>query len=65
LATEIIRQLNSNSEIIFKAYNDAYKTGYEDMQRRVPDISKIRAFAGWEPKFNLEDIIRDVRHSLA
>ena len=65
LATEIIRQLNSNSEIIFKAYNDAYKTGYEDMQRRVPDISKIRAFAGWEPKFNLEDIIRDVSHSLA
>jgi UDP-glucose 4-epimerase len=65
LATEIIRQLNSNSEIIFKTYNDAYATGYEDMRRRVPDISKIRAFAGWKPKLNLEDIIRDVSDSLA
>jgi UDP-glucose 4-epimerase len=41
-------------------YDEAYETGFEDMPRRVPDISKIRELVGYEPKVPLEDIIRSV-----
>ena len=34
--------------------------GFEDMQRRVPDISKIKQVLGWEPKINLDQIIKDI-----
>jgi len=60
LAKKIIKKLNSNSEIIFTNYSDAYQIGYEDMQRRVPNISKIKALTGWQPENNLENIISDV-----
>ena len=60
LAKLIIKQTNSKSEITFTDYKDAYAMGFEDMARRVPDISKIRQFTGWEPEINLETIIRDV-----
>jgi len=60
LANDIIQQLNSNSKITFLSYEDAYKDGYEDMQRRVPDISKINQYNGWKPTLNLEKIIDDV-----
>jgi len=60
LAKKIIKKLNSNSEIIFTNYSDAYQIGYEDMQRRVPSISKIKALTGWQPENNLENIISDV-----
>ena len=60
LAKMIIKQTNSKSEITFTEYEDAYALGFEDMARRVPDISKIRQFTGWEPEINLETIIRDV-----
>jgi UDP-glucose 4-epimerase len=64
LANEVIKQLNSNSKITFTRYEDAYKVGYEDMQRRVPDISKINSFNGWKPNLNLNSIITDVANSL-
>jgi UDP-glucose 4-epimerase len=60
LANQVIQQLNSNSKIIFTSYEDAYKVGYEDMQRRVPNITKISKFINWEPKINLDRIIQDV-----
>jgi len=60
LANEVIQQLNSNSKITFTSYDDAYKVGYEDMQRRVPDISKISKYINWEPKISLDQIIQDV-----
>jgi UDP-glucose 4-epimerase len=60
LANLIIQQTNSKSNINFTSYNDAYTLGYEDMKKRVPDISKIKKFTGWEPKQNLEKIISDV-----
>jgi UDP-glucose 4-epimerase len=41
-------------------YEDAYEEGFEDMQRRVPDISKIRATIGWSPTRSLDEIITDV-----
>ena len=63
LANEVIKQLNSNSKITFTSYEEAYKIGYEDMQRRVPDISKINSFNGWKPNLSLNSIITDVANS--
>ena len=60
LANKIIKKFNSNSKIIFKNYAEVYQTGYEDMQRRVPDISKIKTLIGWQPQLDLENIISDV-----
>ena len=60
LAKMIIKLTNSESEITFTEYEDAYAIGFEDMARRVPDISKIRLFTGWEPKIDLKRVIKDV-----
>lgn len=65
LAKLIIEVTNSNSKIIFSAYEDVFPVGYEDMQRRVPDISKIRKFIGWKPLYDLRKIIEDVSRSFA
>lgn len=59
----IIKQTNSKSEITFTDYEDAYAIGFEEMARRVPDISKLTKFTGWEPKLGLDEIIRDVAES--
>ena len=63
LAKLIKKQTNSKSEITFTDYEDAYATGFEDMARRVPDISKLNNFTGWEPKIGLDTIIDDVAKS--
>jgi UDP-glucose 4-epimerase len=63
LAKLIIKQTNSKSEITFTDYEDAYATGFEEMARRVPDISKLTKFTGWEPKLGLDTIIDDVSKS--
>ena len=59
LAKLIIKQTNSNSDYKFIEYDDAYLSGYEDMERRVPNISKIKSYIDWEPKLTLEDIVKD------
>ena len=63
LAKKIIDQTKSKSEITFTDYADAYSAGFEDMARRVPDISKITNFTGWEPKLGLAAMIEDVSKS--
>ena len=63
LAKLIIAQTNSKSGIIFTEYKDAYAAGFEDMARRVPDISKLKQHTGWEPKLDLKTIIEDVSNS--
>lgn len=60
LAKMIIDLTNSKSEITFTNYKDAYAIGFEDMARRVPDISKIKLFTGWEPKIDLKRVIKEV-----
>jgi UDP-glucose 4-epimerase len=60
LAETVIRVTGSKSKLTFKSYADAYPVGYEDMQRRVPNTAKVRNLTGWEPKHNLESIIKDV-----
>jgi UDP-glucose 4-epimerase len=63
LAKLIIKHTNSKSLITFTEYEDAYATGFEEMARRVPDISKLSNFTGWEPKLSLDRIIDDVAKS--
>lgn len=63
LAKIIIEFTNSKSDITFTDYEAAYATGFEDMARRVPDISKLTRFTDWEPKLGLNDIIKDVASS--
>lgn len=46
--------------IVFLPYEEAYESGFEDLQRRVPDISKIRAYTGWEPVRSLEEVLVDI-----
>ena len=60
LAKKVIEITGSKSSIEKIAYETAYPEGFEDMQRRVPDISKIKQVLGWEPKINLDQIIKDV-----
>jgi UDP-glucose 4-epimerase len=60
LADKIIERTKSRSTITYTTYDDAYPAGYEDMQRRVPDITKIKTNIGWAPANTLENIIDDV-----
>ena len=60
LAGRIIDRTKSTSDITYTPYDAAYPVGYEDMQRRVPDISKIKSAIGWEPEKTLDNIIDDV-----
>ncbi len=50
----------SPEEVVFIPYDEAYEPGFEDMQRRVPDTSKIRALTGWEPRLSLEETLAQV-----
>jgi UDP-glucose 4-epimerase len=63
LAAKVIERTKSSSAIRFIPYSDAYPAGFEDMQRRVPDISKIKKAINWEPKLSLESIIDSVAAS--
>ena len=60
LAKKVIEITNSSSKIEKIAYEKAYPEGFEDMQRRVPDISKINQILGWAPEINLDQIIKDI-----
>lgn len=60
LAERVIAITNSASEIRFVSYSDAYPEGFEDMERRVPDISRARAAVGFEPNTTLDEILQDV-----
>jgi UDP-glucose 4-epimerase len=60
LAEKIIERTKSTSAISYTAYDDAYPAGYEDMQRRVPDTTKIKNAIGWSPEHTLDSIIDDV-----
>ena len=60
LAKIVIEITGSKSSIEKIAYEKAYPEGFEDMQRRVPDISKIKRVLGWAPEINLDQIIKDI-----
>jgi UDP-glucose 4-epimerase len=60
LADRVKTLSGSQSTIQYVPYDEAYEAGFEDMPRRVPDISKIRALIGYEPRLELNDIIKSV-----
>jgi UDP-glucose 4-epimerase len=60
LAEKVKELTNSDSEIVFVPYDDAYEEGFEDMPRRVPDTSKIKRLVGFQPKMTLEGILQSV-----
>ena len=60
LAEKVISTTKSQSVITYTPYSDAYPAGFEDIQRRVPDISKISKAIGWAPTKDLEAIIKDI-----
>jgi len=60
LAEKVIATTKSRSVITYTPYSDAYPAGFEDIQRRVPDISKIKKAIGWAPTKDLETIIKDI-----
>ena len=60
LAKKIRQMVGSDSEIVFVPYDEAYEEGFEDMLRRVPDISKICALTGYNPRIDLDGILESV-----
>jgi UDP-glucose 4-epimerase len=57
LAKRVKKLTNSSSEIVFVPYEEAYGKGFEDMERRAPDISKIRKLINYEPSINLDQAL--------
>jgi UDP-glucose 4-epimerase len=60
LARKIISQTGSKSEIVYVPYEEAYGDGFEDMERRVPNIDLIKQLVGWKPERNLSTMIDDI-----
>ena len=60
LAERVKTLTSSESLIQYVPYDQAYEAGFEDMPRRVPDISKVNALIGFRPKLELDDIIKSV-----
>jgi UDP-glucose 4-epimerase len=60
LAERVKAAAGSASEIVTIPYDQAYESGFEDMPRRVPDLTRIRALIGYEPRVQLDEIIGHV-----
>jgi UDP-glucose 4-epimerase len=59
LARRIVAASESSSVIDYIPYDRAYGIGFEDMQRRLPDVGKLRALTGWVPGFDLDHILAE------
>jgi UDP-glucose 4-epimerase len=64
LAQKIIAETHSKSEIVYVNYEEAYGHGFEDMERRVPNLDLIKELVGWQPKRNLTKIISDIAEEM-
>ncbi len=60
LAERVKKIVGSSSEIVKVPYSEAYEAGFEDMQRRMPDLAKIKHLVGYEPTVKLDQIIRHI-----
>jgi UDP-glucose 4-epimerase len=60
LAEQVLKVTGSTSTITYTPYSDAYPAGFEDIQRRVPDVSKVKNAIGWAPTKDLTQIISDI-----
>lgn len=64
LAKKVIEETNSKSEIVYVPYEQAYGDGFEDMERRVPNIDLIKSLVNWQPTRDLSNMIADIAISL-
>ena len=64
LAQKVIKLTNSSSEIVYKKYSEVFGDHFEEPQRRVPDISKIKMAVGWQPKQSLDEVIIEIAEYL-
>ncbi len=62
LADLVLRKTESKSEMRLIPYQEAYPEGFEDMQRRVPDLTRVSSLIGFRPTRTLDDILADVIH---
>lgn len=60
LAKRVKELTNSDSEIVFVPYDEAYEEGFEDMPRRIPDITKVNKLIGFQPEMKLDGILKSV-----
>jgi UDP-glucose 4-epimerase len=60
LARRVIELSGSDSEIVYVPYEEAYEEGFEDMERRIPDLRRVEEQIGWGPTHKLDEIIQDV-----
>ena len=60
LAKQIIDETGSTSDVVYVPYAEAYGDGFEDMERRVPNIDLINQLVGWKPKRDLSTMISDI-----
>ena len=60
LAKKVIKLTNSKSEIVYKKHSEVFGDNFEEPQRRVPDISKIKRVVGWQPQTSLDNIIIEI-----
>ena len=60
LAHRVIKLAQSESTVRYVTYEEAYEEGFEDMQRRVPDTTRVRELIGFEPRVELDDLISQV-----
>lgn len=65
LAQKIISETGSMSRIVHVPYDEAYGDGFEDMDRRVPNLDLINELVGWKPKRNLSTIISDITREMS
>ena len=60
LAERVLAATGSSSRVVHVPYEAAFDPGFEDMRRRLPDITRIRELVGWEPSLSLDEILADV-----
>ena len=60
LAQRVKELTHSDSEIVFIPYDEAYEEGFEDMPRRIPDITKVKELVGFQPRMSLDGILQTV-----
>src|SRR5208282_4450086 len=60
LAARILKLTGSTSKIVFVPFSEAYAPGFEDMQRRVPDTTRINKLLGWQPTHVLDEILKSI-----
>ena len=60
LAEKVVRLTGSSSPIQHIPYKEAYGDGFEDMKRRIPDITKVKQYVGWEPTVSIDELLLKV-----